>query len=90
LPPGSQRQAPTDYNYKWKVEIMSANGAYCKHCQSHHHPIDRCRAHIEDQIKWLEAENAKACGWGAAVGARLEEIIELKARLNVQNSEVTK
>lgn len=39
------------------------------------------RAEIEDRIAELEAENAKAKGWGAAVGARSEEIISLKRAL---------
>lgn len=43
--------------------------------------------HLKDRIKFLEDENAKETSWGAAIGARNEEIKGLKRALNV--SEVT-
>lgn len=39
-------------------------------------------AEIIARIAELEAENAAASGWGAAVGARAEEIRELRGELN--------
>lgn len=47
------------------------------------HPSElaRTRERIVARIARLEADNAAAPGWGAAVGARLEEIGELRAEL---------
>jgi hypothetical protein len=36
---------------------------------------------IKDSIKHLKEENAKETSWGAAVGARYEEILELEGKL---------